>query len=309
MNILFSSDDNYARHLGVAILSILSHNEEVKRIHFFVINNHISLTNIAKLESIVNKCNNADILFIPFDSFEKQLHLNLSWPISLSSYARLFVGEILPTTIERVLYLDCDVIIRDSLEQLWNIDLEGHYLGAIQDTIPSKTKIGVGLLPQLAYFNAGVLLIDLFQWRKNKIGKCCLEFIESHHGTVIHHDQGILNGILFNEWKRLPLKYNVMTIHYMMSQSKIKSFFKDESTFYDLAEIEEAINNPIIVHFTPSLTNRPWEKHCNHPLRNLYNNYLNCTPWNGFPLVEDNNPWYVNVLNFIIRNLPFSKFI
>ena len=233
----------------------------------------------------------------------------MSWPISLSSYARLFVGELLPTTIEKVLYLDCDVIVRDSLEELWDIDLKESCLGAIQDTIPSKTKLEVGLSPQFAYFNAGVLLIDLLQWRKNEIGKCCLGFIESHHGRVIHHDQGVLNGILFNMWKRLPLKYNVMTIHYMMSQSKIKSFFKDESTFYVLEEIEEAINNPIIIHFTPSLTSRPWEKHCNHPLRNLYNYYLKYTPWNGFPLVEDNNPWYVNVLNFLYRYLPSPKII
>lgn len=304
MNILFSSDDNYARHMGVAIISILRHNREVERIRFYVINNQITPSNIAKLKLVVNDYDNAEISFIPFENIEKQLHLNLSWPISLSSYARLFVGEVLPVEVERVLYLDCDVVVNGPLFDLWNTNLYGKCIGAIQDTIPSSTKASIGLSSKQPYFNAGVLLIDLKQWREDIIGKKCLDLIDSYRGCVTHHDQGVLNGVLNNQWKRLPLKYNVMTVHYLMSQSNICRYYKDEAPFYDVLEINEAINKPIIIHFTPSFTNRPWEEKCCHPLRDCYSRVLATSPWSDSPLVKDKTPWYVRLINWRYRFFP-----
>lgn len=306
MNILFSSDDNYARHMGVAIYSLLSHNTDVEKIRLFIIDNHISRSNIEKLEIVVNAFKNAEITFIPFDTFEKKLNLNLAWPISLSSYARLFVGEMLPSDVERVLYLDCDIIVNGPLSELWNTDLSGKCLGAVQDTIPSKTKAAVGILPQQPYFNAGVLLIDLKQWKRKEIGKASLDFITRHEGRVSHHDQGVLNGVLVEQWERLPLNFNVMTVHYMMSQSKIKKFYKDYADFYKASDIENFIKYPIIIHFTPSFTSRPWETNCKHPLRDYYVRYLKETPWNAYPISRDNSTWYLRLLNFRYLHLPIS---
>lgn len=305
MNILFSSDDNYARHMGVAILSILQHNLDVERIHFYVVNNHISPSNIKKLESIIEDFNNAELMFIPFEHFEKRLHLNLAWPISLSSYARLFIGEILPEEVERVLYLDCDIIVNGSLLELYNTDLNAKCLGAIQDTIPSKTKASVGLHSRQPYFNAGVILIDVVRWKQLSVGERCLNYIESHQGRVVHHDQGVMNAVLKDLWLRLPLRYNVMTIHYMMSQSKIKKYYKDEAMFYSAEETYSAIKNPIILHFTPSFTTRPWETNCSHPMKYLYNHLLNMTQWKDFPPINDRLPWYVRLINYRFRFFPF----
>lgn len=304
MNILFSSDDNYARHLGVAIDSLLLHNIDVPKIRLFIIDNHISQLNIDKLESVVNSFKNSEIIFIPFESYVKKLSLNLAWPISLSSYARLFVGEMLPADVERVLYMDCDIVVKGSLLKLWNWDLGDNCLGAIQDTIPARTKASVGLSPTQPYFNAGVLLIDLKRWRQNKVGERCLAFIDSHAGRVSHHDQGVLNGVLMGQWARLPLKYNVMTVHYMMSQNKIRKFYKDDATFYDSYETEDAIKKPVILHFTPSFTVRPWEKNCSHPFRDDYKGLYLSLPWKDVPFSRSNDPWYVRLLNLRYRFFP-----
>ena len=304
MNILFSSDDNYARHLGVAIISILQRNRDVNKIRFYVINNNISHNNVEKLKLLVGEYGNAEIVFIPFGCIEEKLHLNLSWPISLSSYARLFVGEVLPVEVERVLYLDCDVVVNGPLIDLWNTDLHGKCIGAIQDTIPSRTKASIGLSSKQLYINAGDLLIDLKQWREGNIGKKCLNFIDSNSGCVTHHDQGVLNGVLNGQWKRLSLKYNVMTIHYLMSQSKIRRYYKDEAPYYDDLAINEAIKKPIIIHFTPSFTNRPWEDNCCHPLRVFYSRVLAISPWRDYPLKRDMTPWYVRLINWRYRFFP-----
>jgi len=301
MNILFSSDENYARHMGVAMISIMQHNRDVEKIRFFVVNNRITPSTIEKLESLVRGFKNAEIIFIPFESYEKKLHLNLAWPISLSSYARLFVGEMLPTEIDKVLYLDCDVVVCGSISALWETNLNGKCLGAIQDMVPSNTKASVGLLPEDPYFNAGVLLVDLLQWRQQGIGWSCMEFIAVRDGRVTHHDQGVLNGVLKDNWKKLPLQYNVMTIHYMMNADKKRAFYRDKSVFYKEEEVEDAKINPIILHFTPSFTTHPWEHNCKHPLRKIYTDTLGYTPWRNLPLEKDNNPWYVKILNSFYR--------
>lgn len=303
MNILFSSDDNYARHLGVAIYSLMIHNQKAKKLNFFVVDNHISEDNLSKLKLVVDGFGNSTINFISFDSFARELILDMPWPISLSAYARLFAAEMLPDEIDRVLYLDCDMVINHDLAELWNIDLQGKCIGAVQDQVRPSIKDSVGLQSKDRYFNSGLLLVDLRQWRNQNIGKQALEFIRIHEGRITHHDQGVLNGILHDAWLRLPLRYNVMTIHYLMTQSRIVHYFEDFSDFYTHEEIIEAKYCPIVVHFTPSFTSRPWEQNCSHPLRVLYHIFISITPWKSCPLDKEMIPWYSRIINWRYRNI------
>lgn len=302
MNFLFSTNDNYSRHLGVALYSLLSNNSGDERIRCYVVDNNISSDNISKLQIIADNFSNAELSFFPFESWASKLHLDMPWPMSISCYARLFVGEILPTDIDKVIYLDCDMFINGNLSELWEMDLGTNVVGAVQDQVPPNVKKAVGLNILDRYFNSGMLMINLKRWREMDYGKKCLDFIDQHQGQVIHHDQGVLNGILYDKWLRLPLKYNVMTIHYIISQSGARKFFKDASTFYEEEEISEAKNRPVILHYTPSFTTHPWEQNCKHPLSNLYITTLSKTPWAGQPLDQDRNHWYVKLINWYYRN-------
>lgn len=305
MNILFSSDDNYARHLGVAMYSLMIHNQKAKKLNFFVVDNHISEDNLSKLKQVVDGFCNSTINFIPFDSYAKELQLDMPWPISMSAYARLFTAEMLPKEIDRVLYLDCDMVINKELTELWNIDLQGNCVGAIQDQVKPDIKTAVNLSPFDMYFNSGFLLVDLFKWRMLDIGQRSKDFINSLHGRVLHHDQGVLNGVLKNSWTRLPLRYNVMTVYFLLSQSRIAYYYNDNSPFYSNAEITDAIYNPCIIHYTPSFTSRPWEDNCHHPLKSLYSIYLSQTPWKGVNKERERISLYLRWINWKYRN--FSK--
>lgn len=117
MNVLYSSDDNYAQHMGVSIYSLLRHNAEFENIRLYVIDNDISPENRDKLREMVSRFPNAEIMFLPFLEWKEKLRLNMSWDISISSYARLFVGEMLPETVDRVLYADCDMIVCEPLRE------------------------------------------------------------------------------------------------------------------------------------------------------------------------------------------------
>lgn len=308
MNLLLSSDNNYAQHLGVAIYSVLFNNAEIESIRFFVVDNGIKEDNIKKLRQVIEPFKNAELSFISFEKWKNRLNLSMEWPISLSSYARLFMGSMLPEDVDRVLYLDCDMVVCGSLQPLWMTDMRGHVLGAVQDYQGDITKQKIGLGVGDSYFNAGMLLIDLYLWRQMHMEDLCLHFIDAHKGNVFHHDQGTLNGVFQNSWYRLPVKYNLMTLAFLVKPQKLSLFCKDSSpSLYDVEEIERALKDPVILHFTPSLTSRPWVATCIHPLRHMYWDYLARTPWNDAVEEKDSSRWYVRLINswLILKNKHF----
>lgn len=305
LNVLFSSDNHYAQHLGAAMQSLLENNQDFTVIRIYVIDNEISDLSKEKIYDIARKFSNSAVFWIPFKKWKSQLQLNMTWIISISSYARLFVAEMIPDEIDRILYLDCDMIVCDSLQNLWNTDLRGCVLGAVQDSIGDSTKNAVGLLPKEQYFNTGMLLIDLARWRELDIGAKCLHFIEGKKGSVVHHDQGVLNGVLRNQWFRLPLCDNLMTIHFIFNRRRVIDYFGERADFYSENDIVNAKEHPVVMHYTPSFTSRPWCKDCKHPLKALYWENLNKTPWKGAKPEKSKDKWYVKLINWRYRNLPF----
>lgn len=305
LHVIFSSDDRYARHMGVAAYSLLEHNRDFREVCVYMIDNKISPENRKKLEETVMSFPNGRVVWIDFTAWLGKLKLNLPWQISMSSYARLFVASMIPESVGRILYLDCDMIICDSLRTLWETDLHGAVIGAVQDFVNDQTKGAVGLKPQDQYLNAGMLLIDMDAWRARHIEQACLAFIEAKEGRVTHHDQGVLNGVLHDQCRFVPIRYDLMTIHYIFDRRKLCKFFCDHADFYSVEEINEAKRNPAILHYTPSFTSRPWVKSCKHPLRRLYHETLDKTPWRGTPDEKDGAKWYVRLINWRYRHLPY----
>lgn len=304
MHIVYSSDDNYAQHLGASVYSLLVHNSDVETV-IYVIDNGISSENKEKLRQIAACFPLSEIRWIDFSDWSEKLTLNMQWSISRSAYGRLFIGSMLPEDVTKCLYMDCDIIICDKLNELWNFDMEGRVLAAVQDTVNDATKNSVGLKTSEQYFNSGVLLIDLEKWRLIGAEEMCMQFISKRNGSVTHHDQGVLNGLFHNDVSFLPLKYNVMTIHYIMSRVGILNYFHEESPFYSEKEITQAKVHPTVLHYTPSFTSRPWVKTCRHPLKKLYWDAVAKTPWVGARPIRDTSKWYVKLINWRYRRLRF----
>ncbi len=305
MHVVFSSDDNYAQHLGAAIWSLLEQNSSFEKICVHIIENGIGAENKKKLTTIADAFPMAELCWLDFSAWKERLQLDMSWPISVSAYARLFVGSMLEKDISRVLYMDCDMIVCASMDDLWKIDLGGHAVGAVQDFVGDGTKAAVGLLPEEKYFNSGLLLIDLDAWREQQLEMRCISFLEERQGRVTHHDQGVLNGVLRNGWHRLPVGCNLMTIHYVFGQRKLAKYFADHAEFYTEEEVGEAKKTPTILHYTPSFTSRPWVKDCRHPLRGKYWEAVEKTPWRGAKKQKNGSKWYVRLIDWRYRNLPY----
>lgn len=303
--VVYSSDNNYAQHTGVSILSLLDNNRHFRSIHIYIIDNEISKSNKTKLRSII-KSYKREITFIDFNIYKSILNLNMEWNISISSYARLFISSMLPNNIDKVLYFDCDTIIVNKLDELWNLNIDNYYIAAVQDTISNEIKKSIGVSKEYRYINAGMLLINLKRWREDKIKEKFIRFIDKYNGNVIHHDQGVLNGVLHYGVKIVSPKFNLMTIYYMLNRSEIIEYYNIEGEFYSEKEINEAINNVIYIHFTPAFTTRPWIKNCKHPRKKEYFKYIELSPWKGYKGIKDNSKLTIKFINYLYTNLPFK---
>ena len=305
LSVVYSSDDKYAQHTGVSMISLLENNRHFINIEIYIIDNKISKENRGKLVIIVDKYNRK-LIFIDFSEYIDKLNLDMEWSISISAYARLFISDMLPNNVETVLYYDCDSIILNKLDEIWHENIDGYLLAGVKDTVGNNIKKAVGMELNSDYINSGMLLINLKKWREENILEKFMEFIEIHNGNVMHHDQGVINGTLKGSIKILPLRYNVMTVFYTMKLNDILKYYDIEGEFYSEAEIEEALTNPVFIHFTPGFVLRPWFKGCKHPKKELYLKYLEKSPWKDCKLFNDTSPIQVKVVNWIYRNIPFD---
>lgn len=137
--------------------------------------------------------------------------------LTRAAYARLMLGRLLPADWDRVVYLDTDTITRRPLNALWDTDLRGNLIGAVQDDyiptvasphgIPTWRKLG--LPADLPYFNSGVMLIDVAAWRREDLGERALAYLDEHPGDISLFDQDALNAVVAGRWLRLDTTWNV----------------------------------------------------------------------------------------------------
>jgi lipopolysaccharide biosynthesis glycosyltransferase len=137
----------------------------------------------------------------------------------LTAYHRLLLPELLSSDITKLLYLDCDTIVRSSLTPLWNTRLDTKdIVAATRDlnawTVGCEWGGGIpnwkqlGMHKEAAYFNSGVLLVDLEKWRNNKITKHVIKATVDNREHVKWLDQYGLNVVLHHNWKELEHCWN-----------------------------------------------------------------------------------------------------
>ena len=285
MNVIYCADDNYARHAGISMMSLFEKNEGMDEITVYMISVSMSKENQKILEDLAGKYNRK-IVFIEFEEYKDRLVLdNGDNEHPISAYARIFVDELLPKDVEKILYLDCDILINDSLEELWNTDMKGRAVASVQDICYTVFRDETGIKEPYRYFCSGVILMDMVEWRKQDCQRKLIEYTESMKGVVKHHDQTILNGVFGQDYIVLHPRYDVLTPLFLMRYKNLIAYYKCGEDFYTKKEIKEAVKNPAIIHFTQSQIGRPWENDA-HPLSHLYRELQERSPWKGYPMGE-----------------------
>lgn len=258
LQIALACDDRYAMPLATTVRSIVDHNSAHWPVSFHILSHGISEENQGRVESSLPP-DSASINWIPvslsrFDCFSTMGH------ISLATFARLLLPELLPPSVERVLYLDCDVLVLADLAELWRTDLEGCAAGAVRNVsfagLDGSAPVSARSPAASGHFNAGMLLIDVDAWRSARICERAIEFLERYPDTS-HSDQDALNFACEGDWLSLPNHWNFQN-HFTVRLAEVNS-----------------VDRPAVVHFISG--SKPWLPEARSPNAAFYDSFRSST--------------------------------
>ena len=264
-------DDHFVEYCGMMLDSLFVHNpNETFRVHV-IFNSTASVETKKRLSDLGEKFS------FEFCFYQLDNDLLESFPtrkkdhISVSAYIRLFMADLLPDGIDKVLYLDGDMMIVDSVRELWDMNIDNVMVAAVEERYPFDTESADRLCypREYSYFNSGVMLINLKKWKEMDFSHQCLEYIQKYTERILLHDQDVLNALLFDRKKFISIRWNLMDFFLYKRPEVQERRMKDW---------KEAVKAPAIIHFTGK--RKPWRHFCDSPYRDLYIRFAHQRGWN-----------------------------
>ncbi|WP_319421893.1 glycosyltransferase family 8 protein [Pleurocapsa sp. FMAR1] len=303
--VVCAADDKYAMPLAVTVRSALANLKKNWKILLFIIDGGIKKRNKRRILKTLS-IDNCEVQFIPKpDNFAKSLEEAYRYTvtegqaknyISIAQYYRLFIAELLPDQAKKAIYLDCDLIVKEDLSQLWQIDLGENYVFAAQDTWVHSVSAHNGLLnyqelgiaSDAKYFNSGVLVINVEKWRAEKVSARAIDYLNHNKEHMIYGDQDILNALFTGQWGELDPRWNATSRIYEYSSWKESPY--QEHVYNNLIH-----NDFYIIHFISG--EKPWNSR-DVPLKEHFFHYVDMTSWSGWRFTFWQELWQKLVYKF-----------
>ena len=250
INICCSTDDNFAPYCGIMLTSLFENNVDNSICVFLLISGSLSKSNTDRFYSLANKYNQEIRILTVDDSFLKSLPLYLG-RLTLATYNRLYIGDLLPKSVDKVLFLDSDMIVTSSIEPLWKTDITNTILAASPDNHMFSVQFANRTIypAEYGHFNAGMMLVNLVKWRSDNVKQRCLDFLGSHYDELVYNDQDVLNAVLYREKIFLPLTFNFQV--YFLNSYDYNALPENYRK-----EIRNMQTLPCIIHYAGAL--KPW---------------------------------------------------
>ncbi len=251
MNILVSLDSNYIYPLCTMLRS-LSKNCSESRIDLFVAFSSLTENDFLQMEKALHTVEHeihriavGDELFADFPVLDR---------ISKATYYRLLVGDILPAEVDRVLYLDPDIVINKNLEEFYSMDMKGCIIAGathLFGILGTVNRMRLGIKRKHSYINAGVLLIDLKKWREVADANGILTYISKKHRTLFLADQDVVNALFWD--KTLAVDERIYNL-----DEKTFSFYSRKAAGDKRIDLQWVRDNAVIIHFNGK--HKPWKE-------------------------------------------------
>lgn len=279
VNIIYASNDGYAGHLAASMYSLLDHNRQVPDLDIYILSAGMSREYQQRLKSVADRFHRR-LTVAELGNLRERFPYEVDTRgFDISAMGRLFAPEVLPVQVEKALYLDCDTIVCGSILPLYHRDLKGKLVGMVMEpTVYEEMRKAIGFKRDEAYYNSGVLLMDLKKWRQQKVLAQLLDYYGSHQGRLFACDQDTLNGALRGRILTLPPKYNYFTNYRYFRYQTLARLCRAYEEVGEAA-YREAGRSPVIIHYLGD--ERPWIRGNHNHYRRLYEYYLRKTPWKG----------------------------
>ena len=290
MNVMYLCNNDYADIAGVSILSLLEHNKMLPEIHIYLVADHVSGENRKRLKQVVEEYGRElTIIDMPDIKSLAGCEIELHWWIP-NVFSRVFLQEVLKEypEVKRLIYMDCDTLIVGSLEELWQMELQGYIGAGVCEAMGDWHKKAIGLKSDSAYFNAGMFMVDVEKWKHEKMDAQAGAFIREKQGRLEYADESVLNGILAKRMLLVSPKYNLTSLSVYFTAEELVRYRKS-SVNYTEQERCEALEDARVVHFTSTFLDvRPWMEGSKHPYAKEWCFYKGRSPWKDEPLRRDN---------------------
>ena len=267
MNIATALNRKYLEYTAVMLCSLCENNHE--HIDAYILHSELTDKDINTLKNSLSKY---DITIIPLminrSDFDTRLPRNSQW--SIETYYRLMLMDILPDNIDRILYLDVDLIINGSVEEFYHVDFKGDEVIVADDSNGKRSRDTFGskqaemfkdmLDNGFRYFNAGVMLFNVQEIRKTHNFNTYMKAVEEWDYAMEAPDQDILNYVH---------GYKASYIDYMEYNLFARIAHNQKYTYEDVK------NNVIIIHFAGD---KPWDNtNCHFDIEQLWWDYAKKT--------------------------------
>ncbi len=308
VDICFLTDEGYAMQTCIALTSILKNKKNNIKYNIYILCNKVSNDSLEKIKSLDKV--NFNINIIELKNNDEYIKYDIKdIPASPTAIYKFNIPQIL-NKLDKVLYLDGDIIVNEDLSELFNYDIGDNYLGAVKDTAGlSKSLFKLFIKKNIFYFNSGVMIMNLKKMREDKVTELLIDYRINGYNELM--DQDALNFVLRNKVCELPFKFNTQLMFAWINNNvkELKEYFKMTS---DLKSTKEIINNAVIVHY--SGMKKPW-KHYDGFEHDLWVYYYYLSPFNNNMLnrclyhSNINNNKFTNFIKKKQKNLRRYKFM
>lgn len=265
MNILVTLDANYLNPLKVMLKSLFQNNAG-ERFDIYLIHTSLKKEELEDLNRFIGvHGSKLNIIYVDENFFSDAPVL---FHYTKEMYFRLLAYQLLPENLDRILYLDPDILVLNPVRELYETELGNYlYAAAYHDKISVKEISKLRLFPYEIdeYYNSGMLLMNLEQLRIQADEKEIYRFVEENRSRLIMPDQDILNALYARQIKNVNEKlYNYDARYYNHYRL----------TSNGVCDMEYIINNTVILHFCGK--RKPWSKRYSGKFHSLYKHYEKC---------------------------------
>lgn len=300
ISLAFICDDSFVMQTATAVTSCTVNKKPDSVYKIFIITSNVSAKNLELLNKLSRKNCHITIIEGNTKKLEGLHNFRQGGYLSATEAALLKfeLPEILPE-LEKVIYLDGDIIVKKDLSELFDTDLENNYVAAAHDTgkIYFKHEY-VKKYPQ--YFNSGVMLLNLKKMREDNITQKLIQTKKAENDQNLM-DQNIFNIVFADKIKIIDIRWNFLCINLLRAKNKwtisdINNLFN--SNYKDFEDIK---NKAVIFHY--SSKDKPW-KYSDIPFANLWFSYYKKSPFKNFKLKRKTLTKHISFLEqiFSIRN-------
>lgn len=269
IHIACNIDRNYVKYCGVTLTSIFENNPELGfTVH--IVESGLTEADHRILSDLAAHYGHSVRFYAPDENLLRGFSIRrFSKRITMATYYRCILSALLPTDIDRVIYLDCDIIITGDLRPFYTLPIDDVAVAAVEDVgCGEAARYDVLCYPMAdSYFNAGVLLVNLRYWREHNVPQACADYYRQYPERILFNDQDLLNCVLHDAKRLVDQKWNVQDGFYRRPRTMSEEW---------RAKWADVLRHPVILHYT---NRKPWSYDSQHPLRHLWAEYLALTPW------------------------------